>query len=341
FQYDYFFENGPLPDLADVTGNTPIASTSSSASGALHTQEDQTNMLLHNVSKIERLAEREASSATRTSRFIPQLRRRTHSKRGAVSSDTYSGESVLVSESQSLNQSHNATMSLSNKNKNKHKRKSLQSSINLNQTITKLISAPHNMHNALLKYNATSTNSTTNNKTITQSTPNICVAAATPASKPLKQCASANRQQQQPPQQQQMQKQQLQQRRRKAVPTIYDFGLTLRVQFQSLDSTKSATTAMTTSSSSTNATTASSSSSSVITSTQKTKKERSFLINHGSGGFVRLHHRKASLDEKDSGSCSGSGSGSGGSMSKEQQRSSVDISVLLTDDESSNSRSDT
>nr|XP_036221697.1 uncharacterized protein LOC106619260 isoform X2 [Bactrocera oleae] len=208
-QYDYFFENGPLPDLADVTGNTPIASTSSCASGALHTQEDQTNMLLHNVSKIERLTERESSSTTRTSRFIPQLRRRTHSKRGAVSSDTYSGESVL-----------------------------------------------------------------------------------------------------------------------------------------SLDSTKSATTAMTTSSSSTNATTASSSSgsggsSSVTSTTQKTKKERNFLINHSGGGFVRLHHRKASLDEKDSGSCSGSGSGSGGSMSKEQQRSSVDISVLLTDDESSNSRSDT
>uniref|UniRef100_A0A034V1K0 Rho GTPase-activating protein 21-B n=1 Tax=Bactrocera dorsalis TaxID=27457 RepID=A0A034V1K0_BACDO len=204
-QYDYFFENGPLPDLADITGNTPIASTSSCTSGALHTQEDQTNMLLHNVSKIERLTE--SSSTTRTSRFIPQLRRRTHSKRGAASSDTYSGESVL-----------------------------------------------------------------------------------------------------------------------------------------SLDSTKSATTAMTTSSSSTNATTASSSSgsggsSSVTSTTQKTKKERNFLINHSGGGFVRLHHRKASLDEKDSGSCSGSGSG--GSMSKEQQRSSVDISVLLTDDESSNSRSDT
>ncbi|XP_011182374.2 rho GTPase-activating protein gacF isoform X4 [Zeugodacus cucurbitae] len=358
-QYDYFFENGPLPDLADVTGNTPIASTSSSASGALHTQEDQTNMLLHNVSKIERLTERESSSTTRTSRFIPQLRRRTHSKRGAVSSDTYSGESVLVSEIQNLNQSHNAYgMSSNNKNKNKHKRKSLQSSINLNQTITKLISAPHNMHNALLKYNITSTNSTNNttttitnnNKnTTTQSTPNICVAAATTTTttKPLKQCATASRQQQlQQPPLQQMQKQQLQQRRRKAVPTIYDIGLTLRVQFQSLDSTKSVTTAMTTSSSSTNATTASSSSgsggsSSVTSSTQKTKKERNFLINHSGGGFVRLHHRKASLDEKDSGSCSGSGSGSGGSMSKEQQRSSVDISVLLTDDESSNSRSDT
>ncbi|XP_054730514.1 uncharacterized protein LOC129239199 isoform X1 [Anastrepha obliqua] len=341
-QYDYFFENGPLPDLADVTGNTPIASTSSSASGVLHTQEDQTNMLLHNVSKIERLTERETSSTTRTSRFIPQLRRRTHSKRGAASSDTYSGESVLVSKSQSLIQNHNAN--LSSHNTNKHKRKSLQSSINLNQTITKLISAPHNMHNALLKYNMTSTNS--NNNTTTQSTPNICVAAATPSPKPLKQCATASRQQPQQQQPQQMQKQQLQQRRRKAVPTIYDFGLTLRVQFQSLDSTKSATTAMTTSSSSTNATTASSSSgsggsSSVTSSTQKTKKERSFLINHSGGGFVRLHHRKASLDEKDSGSCSGSGSGSGGSMSKEQQRSSVDISVLLTDDESSNSRSDT
>lgn len=335
-----------MPDLADVTGNTPIASTSSSASGALHTQEDQTNMLLHNVSKIERLTERESSSTTRTSRFIPQLRRRTHSKRGAASSDTYSGESVLVSEIQNLNQSHNAYMTSNNKNKSNHKRKSLQSSINLNQTITKLISAPHNMHDALLKYNITSTNSN-NNDTTTQSTPNLYVAAATTSTKPLKHCALGSRQQQlQQPLLQQMQKQQLQQRRHKAVPTIYDIGLTLRVQFQSLDSTKSATTAMTTSSSSTNANTASSSSgsggsSSVTSCTQKTKKERNFLINHSGGGFVRLHHRKASLDEKDSGSCSGSGSGSGGSMSKEQQRSSVDISVLLTDDESSNSRSDT
>ncbi|XP_067640759.1 uncharacterized protein RhoGAP19D isoform X3 [Eurosta solidaginis] len=371
-QYDYFFENGALPDLADVTGNTPIASTSSSAASALQTQEDQTNMLLHNVSKIERLTERESSSTTRTSRFIPQLRRRTHSKRGAASSDTYSGESVLVSEKQKLNQSHNAILNSDyNKiitNKNKHKRKSLQSSINLNQTITKIISAPHHMHNALLKYHTSTTNSTNrNNTTITQSTPNICVAAAaTPtASKPpttpppplpphksFKQGASVSRTQKQLQQQQQQQQPlQPQQRRRKAVPTIYDFGLTLRVQFQSLDSTKSATAAMTTSSSSTNATTASSSSGSggsssihhTISSstTQKTKKERNFLINHGGSGFVRVHHRKASLDEKDSGSCSGSGSGSGGSMSKEQQRSSVDISVLLTDDESSNSRSDT
>lgn len=49
------------------------------------------------------------------------------------------------------------------------------------------------------------------------------------------------------------------------------------------------------------------------------------------GHGIRSHHRKASLDEKDS------GSGSAGSISKEQ-RSSVDISILLTDDESGNSR---
>ncbi|XP_037934924.1 rho GTPase-activating protein 21-A isoform X2 [Teleopsis dalmanni] len=187
-QYEYFFESGTTPDIADVSGNTPATISTGSLSIGQQSQEDQTNMLLHNVSKIERLTERETS---RTSRFIPQLRRRTHSKRSAVSSDTYSGESVL-----SLEYSKNA---------------------------------------------------------------------------------------------------------------------------------------QTTSSSSTNVNTASSSSSSSTNTTSITtkKKERTFL-----GHSSRTHHRKASLDEKDS----GSGSGSGGSISKEKQRSSVDISILLTDDESSNSR---
>ncbi|XP_041451553.1 serine-rich adhesin for platelets isoform X3 [Drosophila obscura] len=87
-QYEYYFEGGNLPDLADVSGGTAMASA---AQPQHQTQEDQTSMLLHNLSKIERITERE----TRTSRFIPQLRRRTHGKRSAVNSDTYSGESVL------------------------------------------------------------------------------------------------------------------------------------------------------------------------------------------------------------------------------------------------------
>lgn len=72
----------------------------------------------------------------------------------------------------------------------------------------------------------------------------------------------------------------------------------------------------------------SSSSSSTTTSSTKTKKkEHGFL-----SGRTRGHGRKASLDEKDSGSASGS------SIIKEPQRKSVDISITLTDDESSNSR---
>lgn len=54
--------------------------------------------------------------------------------------------------------------------------------------------------------------------------------------------------------------------------------------------------------------------------------------------------RKASLDEKDSGQSSGSlghSLGVGINLAKEQQRSSVDISILLTDDDSSSRLSDT
>ncbi|KMZ10804.1 serine-rich adhesin for platelets isoform X4 [Drosophila simulans] len=88
-QYDYFFEGGSLPDIAEVSGGTAAVSA---AQPQQQTQEDQTSMLLHNLSKIERITERET---TRTSRFMPQLRRKTHGKRSAVNSDTYSGESVL------------------------------------------------------------------------------------------------------------------------------------------------------------------------------------------------------------------------------------------------------
>ncbi|XP_030379307.1 rho GTPase-activating protein 21 isoform X2 [Scaptodrosophila lebanonensis] len=93
-QYDYFFENGNIPDLSELSGNAAGGTEASGGAGLnatlQQTQEDQTSMLLHNLSKIERFTERE----TRTSRFIPQLRRRAPGKRSAVSSDTYSGESV-------------------------------------------------------------------------------------------------------------------------------------------------------------------------------------------------------------------------------------------------------
>lgn len=83
-QYDYFFEDGELPEIEANAASITSSSTSSS-------HQDQTSLLLDNVSKIERINDRESL----TSRLIPHLRRRTHSKRSAVSSDTYSGESVL------------------------------------------------------------------------------------------------------------------------------------------------------------------------------------------------------------------------------------------------------
>ncbi|XP_061389068.1 rho GTPase-activating protein 21 isoform X2 [Musca vetustissima] len=93
-------------------------------------------------------------------------------------------------------------------------------------------------------------------------------------------------------------------------PAAYDIGL-------SLDYAKSGATA------------SSSSSSSTTTSSAKTSKKKD---HHGFlSSRARSHARKSSLDEKDSGSVSGS-------SIKETQRKSVDISITLTDDESSNSR---
>lgn len=141
-------------------------------------------------------------------------------------------------------------------------------------------------------------------KNICKSTPNISILATTSsisnhtrnASKAVCESVAAYRQ------------------KRKAVPTIYDFGVTFRLHFQSTSAT-------------TTTTSSSSSSSTTVSSSKKTSKK-----NEGRGLVAHRHDRKASLDEKDSGSCSGS------SIAKEQQRSSVDISLTLTDDESSNSR---
>lgn len=285
-QYDYFFENGDIPHLEDVCGNnTPATSTSSSGTGVtvLQQQENQTNILLHNISKIERMTEREASATTRTSRFIPQLRKRAQNKR---SSETYSGDSALVSDKSKSFYTTSTTTTTTNPR---------HSPFITNITPTPLTTFTKNTL-----------------KNICKSTPNISIIAHRPHShvkskktiiggEAISTTSSSSCQE-----------------KRKAVPTIYDIGVTLRLHLQSLDYIKSAS-----------ATTASSSSSSSTTiSTSKTtkKKERGFL-SHG----IRTHHRKASLDEKDS------GSGSGSSITKEQ-RSSVDISILLTDDESSNSR---
>ncbi|EDV30051.2 uncharacterized protein Dana_GF15986 [Drosophila ananassae] len=234
-QYDYFFENGSLPDLADVSGGSGAVSA---AQPQQQTQEDQTSMLLHNLSKIERITERET---TRTSRFIPQLRRKTHGKRGGVNSDTYSGESVV----------------------------SLDYAKASSTTSTTSTSSSFTLHSG--KATSSGSGSTTSSSST--------------------------------------------------------------AKFSSSSSSASSATAVAISSSST------STSSKLLSAT--TKKRTT------GGGFLGSRStRKASLDEKDSGSVDSAGSlglslGLNLNLAKEQQRSSVDISILLTDDDSSSRLSDT
>ncbi|XP_075156729.1 rho GTPase activating protein at 19D isoform X2 [Haematobia irritans] len=308
--YDYFFENGETPDLDDVCGNNVAASSSSSTTGVTtiqqQQQENQTNMLLHNISKIERLTERESSSSsttttTRTSRFIPQLRKHKSSKRA---NDPSSYEIGLVSKSSSSSSSKSKSFTTNT------------STTNTTSNNTKNTNIKHSLITTPLPPITTITKNTL--KTICKSTPNISTLTTRTLSTtnahnnhPSKSsssrdstCSAADAAEYR--------------QRRRAVPTIYDFGVTLRLHFQSSDYTKSAS-----------GTTASSSSSSSTTtsSTKTSKKKEGFLSSR-----ARSHARKSSLDEKDSGSVSGS------SIIKETQRNSVDISINLTDDESSNSR---
>lgn len=255
-------------------------------------------MLLHNLSKIERITERE----TRTSRFIPQLRRRTHGKRSAVNSDTYSGESVLVSGTNS---------------------------------------------------HCTTTNTSTPTITITSTNTNTTITntSSTTTTTFIRTTANHNQRRLQ----------------RKAVQSICDFGLILpaAVHFQSLDyakvsassttstsssstlhsSSKTSTTskllssAMSSSSAATSGSSGSSSNNTAKAASTTTTKKRS------TGGFLsgsrNAQARKASLDEKDSGSIDSAGSVGKHHHHEQQQRSSVDISILLTDDDSSSRLSDT
>ncbi|XP_070132467.1 rho GTPase-activating protein gacU isoform X4 [Drosophila bipectinata] len=329
-QYDYFFENGSLPDLADVSGG---GNAVSAAQPQQQTQEDQTSMLLHNLSKIERITERET---TRTSRFIPQLRRKTHGKRGGVNSDTYSGESVVVSGSTS------------------------------SSTISTTI---HNQKNHTSNSSSTTTNTitTTTTKTIQQrraqrkAVQSICDQALilflpTPSSSSTSTSASTFSYAPSPS------------------------SLSVSLPFQSLDYAKASSTTSTTSTSSSStlhsgkatssgstnsssstakfssssssassATAVAISSSSTSTSTTTSSKLLSAATKKRTtgGGFLGSRStRKASLDEKDSGSVDSAGSlglslGLNLNLAKEQQRSSVDISILLTDDDSSSRLSDT
>uniref|UniRef100_A0A1I8ND25 Uncharacterized protein n=1 Tax=Musca domestica TaxID=7370 RepID=A0A1I8ND25_MUSDO len=308
--YDYFFENAEAPDIDDVCGNNIAPSSSSSTTGAITIQqqqqqqqeENQTNMLLHNISKIERLTERESSSSSTTttsrstSRFIRNLGKPKSSKRPEPA--TY--DNGLVSKTSSSTSS---------------KSKSFHSTSNTNTTTTTK-NTKHSIITTPLPPLTTITKNTLKN--ICKSTPNISTLttrslSSTNATSRTTSKSSSSRDSTCSAAEAAEYRQ-----RRRAVPTIYDFGVTLRLHFQSLDYAKSGATA------------SSSSSSSTTTSSAKTSKKKE---HHGFlSSRARSHARKSSLDEKDSGSVSGS------SIIKDTQRNSVDISITLTDDESSNSR---
>ncbi|XP_034672245.1 uncharacterized protein LOC117903844 isoform X4 [Drosophila subobscura] len=328
-QYEYYFEGGNLPDLADVSGGTAMTSA---AQPQHQTQEDQTSMLLHNLSKIERITERE----TRTSRFIPQLRRRTHGKRSAVNSDTYSGESVLVSSGSpsSSTTSHSTistctnttttttTTTTTNTNTN-HKtiqqrrlqRKAVQSICDFALILP--APPPPSVHFQSLDYTKVSASSTSSSSTLHSSSKTTTNTASSSSTTSQSQSQSHSH------------------------STKFSCG--------GASSSSSSTTAATIKA-------AAASKASSAASLIGTKKRSTMGGGVGFlGGVSRSQTRKASLDEKDSGtnvdSASslalslglglGLGLGHGKEQQQQQQRSSVDISILLTDDDSSSRLSDT
>ncbi|XP_044779476.1 rho GTPase-activating protein gacF isoform X5 [Drosophila simulans] len=306
-QYDYFFEGGSLPDIAEVSGGTAAVSA---AQPQQQTQEDQTSMLLHNLSKIERITERET---TRTSRFMPQLRRKTHGKRSAVNSDTYSGESVLVSGSSSNTTTNTTTTT--------HTTSSTSSSNTITTTIsTTTIQQRRAQRKAvqsicdqalilLLPTPVSSVSLPFQSLDYAKASASASASASSTAS-----TSSSS--------------------------TLHSGGKA------SASSSSSSTTKFSSSSSSACSTTAVAISSSISATSSKLLSAN--FKKRSTGGFLgsRSSHqtRKASLDEKDSGQSSGSlghSLGVGINLAKEQQRSSVDISILLTDDDSSSRLSDT
>nr|NP_608396.2 Rho GTPase activating protein at 19D, isoform A [Drosophila melanogaster]AAF50897.2 Rho GTPase activating protein at 19D, isoform A [Drosophila melanogaster] len=306
-QYDYFFEGGSLPDIAEVSGGTAAVSA---AQPQQQTQEDQTSMLLHNLSKIERITERET---TRTSRFMPQLRRKTHGKRSAVNSDTYSGESVLVSGSSSNTTTTTTTTT--------HTTSSTSSSNTITTTIsTTTIQQRRAQRKAvqsicdqalilLLPTPVSSVSLPFQSLDYAKASASASASASSTAS-----TSSSS--------------------------TLHSGGKA------SASSSSSSTTKFSSSSSSACSTTAVAISSSISATSSKLLSAN--FKKRSTGGFLgsRSSHqtRKASLDEKDSGQSSGSlghSLGVGINLAKEQQRSSVDISILLTDDDSSSRLSDT
>ncbi|XP_032308313.1 serine-rich adhesin for platelets isoform X2 [Drosophila ananassae] len=332
-QYDYFFENGSLPDLADVSGGSGAVSA---AQPQQQTQEDQTSMLLHNLSKIERITERET---TRTSRFIPQLRRKTHGKRGGVNSDTYSGESVVVSGSSS-----SSTISTTIHNQKNHtsNSSSTTNTITTTTTTTKTIQQRRAQRKAV--------------QSICDQALILLLPSPSSSSAPTPTFSYAPC----------------------PTPRPRPSPLSVSLPFQSLDYAKASSTTSTTSTSSSStlhsgkatssgsgSTTSSSSTAKFSSSSSSASSATAVAISSSStstsskllsattkkrttgGGFLGSRStRKASLDEKDSGSVDSAGSlglslGLNLNLAKEQQRSSVDISILLTDDDSSSRLSDT
>lgn len=414
-QYEYFFENGDLPDLDEVCGNSltsggggsnlvgssSLASSANGGGGDLACskhQENQTNMLLHNISKIERLTERESGSSaiSRTSRFIPQLRKR-GGQSNKRSSETYSGDSALVS-NEDKDTATRSTANICTKN-------AIKTNTNTTDTTTSTHTPKYSLitlstpFTALTKYTL---------KTICKSTPNISVTNHSHFSNNQRNPQTNNRNKAKSSQhrrsyttndrQQHTSKPTPEESTSNALPPactrlsrplsktvssacissassstiattsrptrtatvtttnrrgiaglagIHDIGVTLRLHLQSLDYLKSSGGGGTIASSSSGS---GSGSSTTVSSTHPApksnhKKERNSFLGQT---IHRSHQRKSSLDEKDSCSGSGSGSGSGGSggsgtgassINAKDQRNSVDMcSILLTDDESGNSR---
>lgn len=361
-----------MPDIDDVCGSLLTSGTigsslgggslSSSANGAdlvgSKHQENQTNMLLHNISKIERLTERENSSnaISRTSRFIPQLRKRS-GQSNKRSSETYSGDSALVSnkflnpcnnknkaftEKLVINSCTNHVTTIStNSTNNTHKYSlitlstpltaltkytlknickstpniSITNQSNFNNNITNT----HNKRNKLINRRSYVTNE---NQTYTKPASSVSInQSVSPPILPtplLSSSKSTNR------------------KGFTGLAGIHDIGVTLRLHLQSLDYLKSSGSGGTTALSSSGSGSGSSTTvSSHLLSKSNHKKERTSFLGQT---IHRTHQRKSSLDEKDSGS-GGSGGSGVSSINVKDQRNSVDVcSILLTDDESGNSR---
>ncbi|XP_061389067.1 putative uncharacterized protein DDB_G0277255 isoform X1 [Musca vetustissima] len=277
--YEYFFENGEAPDIDDVCGNNVAPSSSSSTTGSTTLQQQQQQ-------------QQEENQTNMLLHNISKIERLTERESSSSSTTTTSRSTSRfirnLGKPKPSKRPEPAAYDIGLNTKHSLITTPLPPLTTITKNTLKNICKSTPNISTLTTRSLSSTNATTTSKS-SSSRDSTCSAAE----------AAEYRQ------------------RRRAVPTIYDFGVTLRLHFQSLDYAKSGATA------------SSSSSSSTTTSSAKTSKKKD---HHGFlSSRARSHARKSSLDEKDSGSVSGS-------SIKETQRKSVDISITLTDDESSNSR---